>query len=267
MGSMRSLSALVLVGLSLSVPAWAQVSPPAAATQPAGVVCDGTTGHAGATDEGACAGNPGWALPKWRISAGVTYYSSNPSVGLHRRISERCDLGLELSTTVRAGWSEGEQDVQGYGDDYDTGDDDADERSSDLGLYAELRRWRPMARRLAWFGGLRLVATYSHDGTEQTDFHDSEERWEDTRLERDTDYLSLGAALTLGADLELMQRLSAGFALSPLTLSHYWRHTSSTTVRTRSDRDEEQVLSDEDWERGLRLYTSLAAEVHLTLSL
>lgn len=241
MSMARSIAALVLIGLSLSLTARAE-EPPAAAEEP-------------------------WALPKWRIGAGIYSYSGAPSVAAHRRISERCDLGLQVATTLQAGTAERDAEERGYGADYSSDDGDSDGGGSSLTLSGELRRWRPLARHLAWFGGLRLVATYDHDRAEETYFSDSESHWTRSRREVDTDYLSLGAALTLGADLELMRRLSATFALTPLTLSYAWRHSEGTAVQTRSDRQDELVRSDEDWDRAFTLKTSLSAQVYLTLSL
>jgi hypothetical protein len=201
-------------------------------------------------------------VPQWRLQAlAFSSHGGDLSLGAYHRLGQSWEVGSELDSR----FSDSTEDEDGLTQEPDfSGVTTTSEsrRYRNVEATVELRRWVSIEPGLSWFFGSQVGVGY----TDQCSEYDQV----DTSPDRMTDKAhgpSGTVAMVLGADLRLLHRLSATFALRPIRYSHSWLDTERSSTR--------QYTGSTDWYTDRRtgtrhswdLSTGLAAEVYFTLRL
>jgi hypothetical protein len=225
-----------------------------------------------ASDQDESAGS---IVPKWRFYTQV-FWSSDPSVGVYRRIGKRWDCGLQLSGSF---WGQDgdeewlDQRIDDEQTDRETGSE-GESSSDNLYLVAttEVRRWKPQSERLLLFYGVRL--DFSYTDSEENRFSRRVTEQGQSESIRDREYFSeresyrLSLAPILGVDLPLLDHLSVAIVLAPVSLSRSW-HDNRSVSTERHEEGTSQVLywsESKSDDAGNKLGWDLTPEIHLSVT-
>ena len=198
-------------------------------------------------------------IPTWRVQATALNFSSGQSLGVYHRLNESWDWGLEIG----ADFSESETDrdrVDTLGDGSFGQDGSVSEQDSFLvNLDVDLRHWSKLREKLSWFWGPRLGGSYSNSqDTFRTE--DLDDNFRQFVSEGESNGFGAAAGFIVGADLILLDGLSATFALNPVRLGYRWTDRDERSSETVDGIVQRTSETDEDlssFEADIDLFPSL----------
>lgn len=195
-------------------------------------------------DDPEAAENSPWSVrfEPWEFGSGA---------GIARKLSDRWELGIELSGSHEDGDRDADREDSGGGNDGHSTDDDD---SWSLQVRPELRRWWTFAP--IWKGFLGLRASYS---TRQSTQHGVSEN---DRYREVSESQGVGCSLSGGVETPIWRALSLQAAFTPVGISHSW--SESKRDYHQLDGDEWRYVSHEKAESATISY-SLAPQVYLVI--
>jgi hypothetical protein len=259
-----ALVAVSLVAILAAIPVDAQDPP--APSQPGPGLAPTNRAPDGAGSPAPTGRRPAVALPTWRLQARpYTDYDGDFVLGIYRRIGSTWDAGLQVGTVINTDEDTG--DERGY--DYDGSYYVRTQRTADdyysVSVSFDLRQWRPIAARLAWYLGPRFSLSFSDRKFENEELYESDDLTGTYHRDTHDRGWAVEVGSVVGADLGVTRRLSLTFALVPLRVTREWSDRQALTRRTSSDIQQPQGGYTRDEGDGLSVRTGLDAQLFLTL--
>jgi hypothetical protein len=151
-------------------------------------------------------------LPRWRIQVRAYGPDQASFVSIHHRIAERSEIGLQMAGAI----TNSNSDVGG------TYEDSYDRSSFTVSLRPEYRRWFIRMDRLSTFWAGNILVGYHTSDSDQKHLDPASE------THTDVEGASLGAGLSFGVDLELLDHLSVTMVAAPVSLQNVWNNADDT---------------------------------------
>ena len=199
------------------------------------------------------------SLPTWRVQAGLFDSSSGQSLGVYHRLSTSWDWGFEVGTDFAG--SDNDQDrVQTSSDGTFNQDNSSFERDFfQIDVDLDLRHWGKLQERLSWFLGPRFGGSFATNS-------DQFRREGQLLDEIEGKSYSTSAGFTVGADFQLLDRLSTTLALLPVSFVYRWSDRDQTRLEVVDGVIQGHEESDEDI-NSFEVQTSFTPTIYLTLAI
>ena len=208
------------------------------------------------------------SLPTWRLQVKPYGFGGGDlSLGLYHRLGTRWDVGLQIDSRFANFDTDGDEWGTYYDGTPETGQITTETRRRSLSVRLDLRRWYSIADRASWFLGPQASYGYSSSRVVDDRRSDGEEYSSSSHTVTDRDRLTTGISFALGADLQIVSRLSLAMVLRPVHLYYTWETDESEWTRVSSSQEGTRVRFSEVDVTGGSIETDIAAEAYVTLHL